>query len=313
MLRFVRCQSQAAKGVIITDKFGTLRERYEAPRYPVVLCHGFSGFDQLGPKAETIVPMRLDYWRGIKEALQQIGLTVLIAKVPAFGTIAARAALLNAFIDAQCRHLRHRELKRSLYNNAASTATFADKGARIKVNLIAHSMGGLDSRYLISKLEHPLYQIVSLTTVLTPHHGSECADFLVDVAAGPLGRALPALVLELTTEALRRFNRDTPNDPTVAYFSYGARFRPRWYNVFKPTWEIIRSRMHGDNDGVVSVESAKWGEYLGTLDEVDHLDLINWTNRARVAVDKALFRKEPKFNAVALYLDIADNLRKRGF
>lgn len=44
-----------------------------------------------------------------------------------------------------------------------------------------------------------------------------------------------------------------------------------------------------DNDGIVSVESAKWGKYIGTLDDVDHLDLINWTNKLRNAIDSTFF------------------------
>jgi triacylglycerol lipase len=67
-----------------------------------------------------------------------------------------------------------------------------------------------------------------------------------------------------------------------------------------------------DNDGIVSVESAKWGNYVGTLDQVDHLDLINWTNKTKRVVDKLLFNEDSKFNAIALYLDIANNLAKEG-
>lgn len=327
---------------VITDKFSALRERYEAPKYPVVLCHGFSGFDQLNflPHHERFEKLifngellKLDYWYGIKEALENVGAKVLIAKVPAFGSIEERATDLNTYINTQCKQLRKVETRDSMYNKPSKddkSETFEEKGKKIKINLIAHSMGGLDSRYLISKLEHPEYQIVSLTTVSTPHHGSECADFIMDILQGRniLNKICPKSVSELTTYALQDFNKKIKDDPEVSYFSYGARFKPHWYNIFRITWGIIKSRLlkseklnHQekkrlkliDNDGIVSVESSKWGTYLGTLDEVDHLDLINWTNRARTAIDKALFRKEPKFNAIALYLDIADNLRKRGF
>ena len=37
----------------------------------------------------------------------------------------------------------------------------------------------------------------------------------------------------------------------------------------------------GPNDGLVSVASSRWGSYKGTLVDVSHLDLINWTNRLR--------------------------------
>lgn len=71
------------------------------------------------------------------------------------------------------------------------------------------------------------------------------------------------------------------------------------------------ARAEGPNDGLVSVESSRWGEYQGTLDGVSHLDLINWSNRMRWAVRQWLgFRKT--FNAVAFYLGISDMLAKEG-
>merc|ERR1712093_742053 len=60
-----------------------------------------------------------------------------------------------------------------------------------------------------------------------------------------------------------------------------------------------------------SVESAKWGTYKGTLVDVSHLDLINWTNRLRWMMWQ-LVGNERKFNAIAFYLDIADMLSKEG-
>ena len=33
--------------------------------------------------------------------------------------------------------------------------------------------------------------------------------------------------------------------------------------------------LEGPNDGLVSVESAKWGTFLGSI-EADHLEQINW-------------------------------------
>lgn len=338
----IRLYSDAAKDLIITDQFSTLRSEYNLPRYPIVLCHGFSGFDKLVfPKLSDALTMKqitagsqsekgvqeaassplllLDYWMGIKEALEKIGSTVLIAKVPAFGTIKERAQSLNDFIEVQCKVLRKQESKASIYDTGSKDGrTFKSTHERIKVNLVAHSMGGLDSRYLISRLPHKLFQVVSLTTVSTPHHGSECADFVVDIvnklpALKPL---CPRSIPELTTSHMKQFNKEVPDDPNVHYLSYGATFDPHWFNVFKITSDIMKLKnSSGDakNDGLVSVESAKWGHYLGTLDQVDHLDLINWTNKARTMVDKAMFAHDPKFNAIALYLDVADNLYKHGF
>ncbi|CUM46208.1 uncharacterized protein AC631_00023 [Debaryomyces fabryi] len=340
------------KEPIITDKFSTLKEKYEIPRYPIVLCHGFSGFDKLtfmhkprfhnqlhkaSEKVKATIDdglFNIDYWYGIKEALENIGSTVLIAKVPPFGTIKERATHLNDFINKECDELRKSESKSSIYSNMSNkssddvseSATFEETNKPIKVNLIAHSMGGLDSRYLISQLKHTNYKVVSLTTISTPHHGSECADFIVKLLKNKnyLSSICPKSVHELTTSSMIEFNEKIKDDPNVSYFSYGARFNPKWFNVFKITWEIMKHEMQYrdktqpvldriDNDGIVSVESSKWGRYLGTLDEVDHLDLINWTNKLRNAIDSTFFHPTSKFNAIALYLDIAENLSKRGF
>ena len=65
------------------------------------------------------------------------------------------------------------------------------------------------------------------------------------------------------------------------YFSYGAMFQPGAFNVFRPFYQVLAD-VEGPNDGLVSVESSRWGGdrgYKGTLVGVSHLDLINWTNR----------------------------------
>lgn len=59
----------------------------------------------------------------------------------------------------------------------------------------------------------------------------------------------------------------------------------------------------GPNDGLVSVTSSQWGEYKGTLDNVSHLDLINWTNRLRWWFWE-LTGTRRSFNAIAFYLHI---------
>jgi triacylglycerol lipase len=335
-----------------------LRSKYQSPHYPIVLCHGFSGFDKLDiipyfnpfesltqsspkkvKKAVKKGLLQIDYWYGIQEALENLGCTILVAKVSAFGTIEERSHQLHDFINQQCRDLISSS-KKKVYNNENthhSNKSLSDhfENELIKVNLVSHSMGGLDSRFLIhqlanNQLKNPYYKVASLTTIATPHHGSECADFIVDIAKGnPILEFLcPKSIFELTTESLKKFNEVVPQDPEVQYYSYGARFDPRWFNMFNITWRIMKHEIKSrnkrfeatdkfkkllyDNDGIVSVESAKWGNYVGTLDQVDHLDLINWTNKTKRVVDKLLFNEDSKFNAIALYLDIANNLAKEG-
>ncbi|KAM9922331.1 hypothetical protein OXX59_005895 [Metschnikowia pulcherrima] len=327
--------------VLITDKFRDLRDDYHPPKHPIVLCHGLSGFDTMSvlqfpqiqafpaekspevsakaPKKDpekdlekvsrevnSKSPFMVNYWHGIEEALTQTGVTVITAKVPPFGTIAARAESLDALL---------REKVKDLPKDPSD--------GRVKINMVGHSMGGLDSRYLISKLQDEScpYRVVSLTTISTPHRGSEVADFVMSYVEKDqfLQTLCPQAIPQLTTKYMAKFNEEVRNDPSVAYFSYGARMRPHGFRLFKGTYEILRweisraGRSSVDNDGMVSVDSAKWGNYVGTLDDVDHLDLINWTNRMKATVDQAMFQKPPAFNPIALYLDIADMLSRNGF
>ncbi|KAG7872168.1 hypothetical protein KL938_005375 [Ogataea parapolymorpha] len=292
-------------------KFNSIRDDYQVPKYPVVLCHGFSGFDSLvslpavklfhkakikeasakemAQEADTRFEF-FEYWHGIRKELLVRGCQVLVAKVPPFATIETRSKILNEFI-------KQRISKR-----------FPNAEQPVKVNLIAHSMGGLDCRYLISAYEQENFEVVSLTTVSTPHRGSYAADRMIQlIPTNIIDNFLPSLK-ELTLESCARLNRHITDDPNVKYFSYGASFTPSIFNFFYPTWKMVYPK-EGPNDGLVSIKSAKWGEDLGSLENVDHLDLINWMNiskRLKITIGTGTF------NPVALYLDIADNLAKKG-
>ena len=59
--------------------------------------------------------------------------------------------------------------------------------------------------------------------------------------------------------------------------------KPAWWSAFRQSHRIIE-REEGPNDGLVSVQSSRWGGingYKGTLIDVSHLDLINWTSKIR--------------------------------
>jgi triacylglycerol lipase len=144
---------------------------------------------------------------------------------------------------------------------------------------------------MISRLQPPNVKVLSLTTVATPHRGSAFADFCFH-EIGP--KHLPRLYQfveqlglstgafsQLTTWYMREeFNPKTPDAEGVRYFSYGAMAKPRWWSAFHSPQKVVE-RAEGANDGLVSVNSSKWGIYKGTLVDVTHLDMINWTNRIR--------------------------------
>lgn len=216
-------------------------------------------------------------------------------------------------------------------------------------------MGGLDCRYLISHLKSNHFKVKSLTTLATPHHGSSFADYVMSDIVGhskleAFWTIMSLVGIErgaaenLTTYYLKNeFNPHTPNDPSVAYFSYAAVSEPGFFSRFRFPWKIIMDR-EGPNDGLVSVKSAQWGTFIRTIPNADHMDLMNWANalawsRARFpwilggsshdpevrpkgafemdndeASDRDAPREEPAlFNAIELYLEISDMLAKKGF
>jgi len=211
------------------------------------------------------------------------------------------------------------------------------------VNFVAHSMGGLDCRHLISSIKPKEYTPLSLTSIATPHRGSPFMDWCAAnigvgshsmasklaqkaaIAVEHLPFTLKSPVLDressltpkkesdalssfsaaltnyllnifdtpaynnLTTSYLRdHFNPATPDDPNVKYFSVAGRvskmsiLHPLWFTKLVldsaaekgyPDGETAPGHSYEGNDGLVSVQSAKWGEFLGVVDGCHHWDL----------------------------------------
>lgn len=334
------------------------KNHYQVPKNPIVLCHGLSGFDKiilipsiyqltriirrsiLTNNSEHFIEtederidngfLEIEYWIGVKEQLEKKGCTVLVTKVPSFGSIEERALSLHTSLEKETQNLRRTTTKNEIYNVKRDNTASSSISEPIKLNLIAHSMGGLDCRFLISKIKNKNYKVLSLTTVSTPHRGSEVADYVVNLIqdlknlapSEPEQLILPPSIRELTTKYMSFFNKTTPNDPTVSYFSYGSCFTPRWFNTFYITWKIIHNLSAGlPNDGMVTVQSSKWGHFRGCLLDTDHLDIINWKNKLQKDLSSSIFNiskaasksLKPDIDILNFYLYIADDLAKRGF
>jgi triacylglycerol lipase len=82
----------------------------------------------------------------------------------------------------------------------------------------------------------------------------------------------PAYANLTTTYLNEIFNPYTPNDPRVRYFSVAGRTGS--LNIWHPLWLpklVLDGADRGEgHDGLVSVDSACWGEFLGTLEGADH-------------------------------------------
>jgi triacylglycerol lipase len=220
-------------------------------RHPIVLVHGLLGFSRLYVGGWTV----LSYFRNIPEALADVGNRVLLPRLHPTHGVAHRAAELKEFLDREA------------------------PGEH--VHLIAHSMGGLDSRFMISRLGMADH-VLSLTTLGTPHRGTAFADWgvrRVDRLVRPvfemLGLSRQAFH-DLTTAACCGFNEETPDAPNVCYFSVAGQFTLDWR---RPEWQVpfrIIEALEGPNDGLVSVASATWGEHCDVW-EGDHASLVNRT------------------------------------
>ncbi len=167
--------------------------------HPVVLAHGAVWLGALG-----IEKLKSDYWSGIDLHLRNLGVHVIAPEVSPAGSIEERARTLKEAIDR------------------------AYPGQR--VNLVAHSMGGLDARFMITMMGMG-DRVESLTTVSTPHHGSFYADFAkkwifqaqgLEWLAGKTKVNAKALE-ELTVENMQtRFNATVSDVPGVRYYSYAG-------------------------------------------------------------------------------------------
>lgn len=222
---------------------------------PLVLHHGFGGTPGL-----KLGPLQLNYFRGIDRALATDGRRIIVPQVHPTAGIEVRARQLKAQI------LRHQRA--------------ADQPDE-PVIIVAHSMGGLDARYMIRKLDME-GRVAALLTVTTPHRGSPFADWCVR----HLHDRIPIVKLiecvgwnmqaarDLTTESCRRFNDETPDSDRVKYFSTSAA-RP-WHRV--PAFAYLAHKVirdvEGDNDGLVSVKSSNWAKNLNVW-PADHWHTIN--------------------------------------
>ncbi len=210
----------------------------------IVFLHGYLGFVQA-----PFLPF-VKYFRGLEAEMRRLGHACLFPALPRTESVATRAAALAGALDAT--------------------------GER-PIVLVGHSMGGLDARFLARERD-PRRRVRTVVSVGTPHRGSPVADWAL---SGELsfpwslvGRWRPALE-DLTPEACDRRNERLIDREDVTYLSC-AGMRPPSHLPW-PLADYARRMQpaHGDNDGLVSVESARWGGFLG-VHQADHVELIGW-------------------------------------
>lgn len=270
------------------------------PPYPIILVHGFSGWNDVGA---------VGYFYLVVADLSAAGADVTSPALPPYDASLDRAVVLARVIDEVLGRTHKR-----------------------KVHLIAHSQGGIDSRMLITDLGYS-DRVASLTTISTPHRGTALAD-LADYAPGsginaagqllgwllgalegePPGEAawladdsiagafdpdLSASITSMQPATMALFNAAHPDPIGVPIFSIGGVSNLHtlddpacndglWQHstnvdavdVFFAGGGAYLSYTEGGtllsptaNDGLVTLSSARWGVWLGCI-PADHIDEI---------------------------------------
>lgn len=233
-----------------------------------------------------------EYFRGIETFLTSSKTKVATAQLSTDSSIAERAFVLRNFLATE----------------------FPGQ----KVNIIAHSLGGLDARYLasIAKDEH----IASITTIATPHHGTPLADWAYDQMKNKkfwyrffllFGYNLEGrrFLPELTVESMeKKFNPLVRDRKDIKYFSVRTYASTAEGNLSYMLWfpgkwleSMDKGAAAAKHDGLVPLESQGWGEVIATL-PMDHLAQMNHHE----------FRRDMEKESMALYTLIYDRLVKAG-
>jgi triacylglycerol lipase len=197
----------------------------------------------------------------------------------------------------------------------------AETGAG-KVNLIAHSKGGLEGRYMISRLGMA-DKVASYSSVCTPHRGTSAAEFglklslfkyklefkAIDLFARWLGDKSPnsyMAIEELTRANMAEFNRNTPDAPGVYYQSFGAAMKSFLDEPFFSLTYWVIKKHEGANDGIVSTSSCPWGEFRGLVQGkgagISHLGMVDFKKHDIAGV-----------NIPGFYVSLVADLKILGF
>ena len=257
------------------------------PKYPFIFVHGIIAHDRPGINK---------YWGRIPEALRETGAKVYFGNTDAWGDIKSNAKILKTSIDK-----------------------VLDETKSEKINIIAHSKGGLDSRYFIWKYNYGS-KVASLTTISTPHHGAELSDLIYRQRIfhsriakkalkffgklyGDKNPALFKLNYQLTTKYMKIFNAQILPDDRVYYQSIYSTMKNAFDDLlFLNTYRYIK-KITGDNDGFVSESSAKWGNNITKIEGgISHAEILDY-----------YMRKISGINITDIYKNIVQGLREKGF
>lgn len=268
------------------------KEKICRTKYPLLLVHGVFFRDS----------EKLNYWGRIPAELERNGAVLYYGD-----------------------HQSALSVEKSALEIAERVRVIVEKTGCGKLNVIAHSKGGLDTRYAISKLGIAPY-VASLTTINTPHRGCNFADHLLskiapsvqstaaaayNSAAKVLGDTEPdfmSAVKDLTASACADFDRELTVPDSIFCRSIGSVLKKRTGGKFPLNISYPMVKKHdGQNDGLVSVDSFAFGSSCRILVNegdrgISHADMID-LNRENI----------DGFDVREFYVKLVADLKNRGF
>ncbi|GHV36768.1 hypothetical protein AGMMS49546_02780 [Spirochaetia bacterium] len=249
--------------------------------------HGIVAHDKKG---------NVDDWGRIPDVLRARGVDLYFGNTEGLGTYESNALMLKNTIEE-----------------------ILLKTNKEKVNIICHSKGGIDSRYLIWRYNFG-DKVASVTMMSTPHHGWEFADLLYkqsiihskfgENALETFGRLYGGknqetynVISQLTTKSMGTFNALVQPDERVFYQTYYSTMKNAFDDLkYFYTFQYIKS-VNGRNDGIVSEKSVQWGtDCFEISGGISHDEIVDVKKRKISGVDIPL-----------LYLTIVKELSRKGF
>ncbi len=256
-------------------------------KYPIILVHGILFKDLWHRKA----------FGKIGKVLTNEGHKVFTSNHDGLGAIETNAEQIKEYVNR----------------------VLLETGAE-KVNIIAHSKGGLDSLYMIDRLGMS-DKVASATFLCTPHKGSAIAERLYDLPK--FIRGFIAFNLNLwyrilgdkhpnSLEVCRQLK--TNHDGVVELDGeHDGIFMQSYSTVLERKRDdfllgipLIFSRKHEGHltDGLVSVESSKFKNYRGhcTDSSISHSQMVDFMTSKR--------KKEKVYK---FYIELCSELEEMGF
>lgn len=192
-----------------------------------------------------------------------------------------------------------------------------------KVNVIAHSKGGLDARYAVSRCGADKY-VASVTTISTPNRGCVFVDWLLNKISKSVQNGIAATynsalrklgetpdfisaVQDLTYERCAELNIQMPDSDSVFYQSVGSKLNKAVSGKFpmNMSYHFVK-HFSGDNDGLVSTDSFAHGKYTYLTVKgkrgISHADIVDM-NRENI----------DGFDVREFYVQLVAELKQKGF